>query len=299
MASILTYVGYSFIPLVNNFLLRSLAWVAYGYAQGLVMTGFWVSSNQSASISEYDTYYKQAIAHECGHGSFFPSQRLNTIVGFVLHSIDLVPYFAWQSTHHRHHLYANNLTRDNSWVPPTRDQYQSSIFQFVQRLEEVTEDSPFITFFQLVLQQILGLPSYFLIGLTAAEGSLTRPKSKHPLANGHVWPFSTLFRPEEAKLIFISDIGLGLVLGGLWYASQFVGAKMVFLLYVVPWMWVNHWVVAMTYLHHTHPKLPKFEDAAWTFVKGATATVDRSYGWTGRFFFHNAIDFHVVHHLFL
>ena len=56
--------------------------------------------------------------------------------------------------------------------------------------------------------------------------------------------------------------------------------------------------VAITFLHHTHPSVPKYENASWNFLRGATATIDRDFGYVGRFFFHNIIDFHVIHHLF-
>lgn len=57
-------------------------------------------------------------------------------------------------------------------------------------------------------------------------------------------------------------------------------------------------IVAITYLHHTHPDLPHFDADNWAFVKGALATVDRDFGFIGRYLFHGIIETHVVHHLF-
>lgn len=57
-------------------------------------------------------------------------------------------------------------------------------------------------------------------------------------------------------------------------------------------------LVAITYLHHTHPTVPHYDEANWTFVKGALGTVDRRFGFIGRHFFHEIIDYHVIHHLF-
>lgn len=56
--------------------------------------------------------------------------------------------------------------------------------------------------------------------------------------------------------------------------------------------------MAITYLHHTHPSVPHYTERAWTFTDGALATVDRTFGIIGRHFFHDIIDYHVVHHLF-
>jgi omega-6 fatty acid desaturase (delta-12 desaturase) len=56
--------------------------------------------------------------------------------------------------------------------------------------------------------------------------------------------------------------------------------------------------VAITYLHHTHPSVPHYAEGAWTFTKGALSTIDRSFGIIGRHFFHDIVDYHVIHHLF-
>lgn len=54
----------------------------------------------------------------------------------------------------------------------------------------------------------------------------------------------------------------------------------------------------ITYLHHTHPKLPKYTAESWTFVRGATATIDRDFGIIGTHFMHHISSDHVTHHLF-
>lgn len=210
----------------------------------------------------------------------------------------LTPYFAWQSSHRRHHIYANNMAKDHNYVPPQRSEYASSMFFDINRIDDLAEDSPLWIFARIILQQIVGFPWYLATNITASKGSLHRPKSTQPLGNSHFLPSSTLFRPEEAKFILASDIGLGLMLLGLWYIGNMIGFGTLTLLYFIPYMWVNHWIVAITYLHHTHPKLPKYEPESWTYLKGATATMDRDFGWVGRFFFHNIIEFHVIHHLF-
>lgn len=230
--------------------------------------------------------------------AFSPSTLLNNTLGFALHSALLTPYFSWQSSHRRHHIYANNLAKDHNYVPPRRDQYMESLFINVEHVSELTEDSPIVSFIRIIIQQVFGFPWYLATNITASKGSLYRPQSKSALGNSHFLPTSTLFRPEEANLILLSDLGLGVMAFGLWYAGTLVGFDTVALLYFQPYMWLNHWIVAITYLHHTHPNLPKFEAEAWTFLRGATATIDREFGWVGRHLFHNIIEYHVIHHLF-
>lgn len=78
-----------------------VGWLFYAFWMGTIMTGPWV------------------VGHECGHGAFSPSQTWNDIVGFVTHQALLVPYFAWQYTHAKHHRRTNHLTEGESHVPST------------------------------------------------------------------------------------------------------------------------------------------------------------------------------------
>jgi len=51
------------------------------------------------------------VQHDCGHGSFFKSERANNIVGGVLGLITLFPYGYWRKTHNIHHGSSGNLDR--------------------------------------------------------------------------------------------------------------------------------------------------------------------------------------------
>lgn len=72
------------------------------------------------------------------------------------------------------------------------------------------------------------------------------------------------------------------------YASRIYGFGNVVKYYGIPWMQVNHWIVMITYLHHTDPVLPHFREPVWNYQRGATATIDRDFlGWQGRFFLYD------------
>jgi len=51
------------------------------------------------------------IQHDCGHGSFFTSQRLNRIVGAVIGLLTLFPFAYWKKTHAIHHNTSGDLDR--------------------------------------------------------------------------------------------------------------------------------------------------------------------------------------------
>lgn len=51
------------------------------------------------------------IQHDCGHGSFFASQKANDFVGRCLGLVTLFPYGYWKKTHAIHHGTSGNLDR--------------------------------------------------------------------------------------------------------------------------------------------------------------------------------------------
>ncbi|MCC5857353.1 MAG: fatty acid desaturase [Ectothiorhodospiraceae bacterium] len=51
------------------------------------------------------------IMHDCSHGSFFRSRRVNDWVGRVMGVLTLTPYDLWRHTHARHHASSGNLDR--------------------------------------------------------------------------------------------------------------------------------------------------------------------------------------------
>ncbi|KAL4803815.1 fatty acid desaturase-domain-containing protein [Aspergillus unguis] len=264
--------------------LRILAWTAYGFMQGCVGTGIWI------------------LAHECGHGAFSPYQTWNDIVGWALHSLLLVPYHSWKITHARHHRYTNNTERDTAFVPWTESEYAARP-RYLPDWIEYFEDTPIYSMISLVGHQIAGWQMYLLFYVSAGTKSRPVQGKKSGWFGGqqsasHFDPGSSLWTENQRHLIAISDLGLLIVAAGVWFLAQRVGVLSAVLIYVVPYFWVHHWLVAITYLHHTHPSIPHYTDSSWTFTKGALSTVDRDFGFIGRHFFHHIIDHHVVHHLF-
>ena len=51
------------------------------------------------------------IFHDCGHGSFFRSKRLNAIVGVITGLLVFTPYHRWHRDHHIHHQTVGNLDK--------------------------------------------------------------------------------------------------------------------------------------------------------------------------------------------
>ncbi|GKZ83744.1 hypothetical protein AnigIFM56816_008840 [Aspergillus niger] len=276
--AILTY-GAFHIHLLPSLPLRALAWAVYGFFQGCVGTGIWI------------------LAHECGHGAFSKHQTFNDIVGWAAHSFLMVPYFSWKITHARHHRYTGHMEKDTVFVPWTDNELAKKKNVRIEQLKHLTEETPIVSFLQLIGHQLFGWQLYLFLNVTAGPKSLPENRPIRGAAS-HFNPFGDLFTKSQYFSIALTDLGL-LIMGSiLYYASTQIGAWNVVLLYFVPYLWVHHWLIAITYLQHTHPAVPHYTAESWTYTKGALATIDRSIGFIGRHFFHEIIDYHVVHHLF-
>jgi omega-6 fatty acid desaturase (delta-12 desaturase) len=86
------------------------------------------------------------IFHDCGHGSFFKSQKANHLVGVITGIITFTPYWAWRHSHAVHHATAGDLDRrgvGDVWTL-TYDEYQK--LPKVQKLIYRIYRNPFVIF---------------------------------------------------------------------------------------------------------------------------------------------------------
>jgi len=78
------------------------------------------------------------IFHDCGHGSFFRSKRMNTIIGVITGLLVFTPYHRWHRDHHIHHQTVGNLEKRGTGdvMTLTVDEYHkiSRWQRFVYRL---------------------------------------------------------------------------------------------------------------------------------------------------------------------
>ncbi|KAJ3205241.1 hypothetical protein HDU82_005328 [Entophlyctis luteolus] len=238
-------------------LVRFALWMIYGVVQGWVCTGIWV------------------LAHAL-----------------------LVPYFSWKITHSKHHKNCSNVDKDQVFIPSLRSEYPSRVRSADQAVPEhgkeeeeegdMFESPPIFDLLRLVRQQLFGWPSYIIANVSG---------QKFDVWASHFHSSSPIFDPHHAKQVIMSDIGIAIMLGILGYLAHTYSVMAVVKYYVIPYLWVNHWLVMITYLQHTDVRLPHYRGDDWTFLKGALCTVDRDFGFLNHFF-HHITDTHVVHHLF-
>eukprot|EP01084_Bolivina_argentea_P293606 504997_1 len=175
-----TYITEKYIPFIT---LRAALWLVYWYVQGAFMTGIWV------------------VAHECGHNGFTPNKLLNNVVGFILHTMLLVPYFSWQYSHAKHHAKTNNLELDTVHVPRMKHAKEPNDYSkprnrgMIDRLVRILKLS------------VLGWPLYLLFDVTGPPGH-----DDISFVN-HFNPYCLYFPKYMVNLVVLSDIGL---IGWIW-----------------------------------------------------------------------------------
>lgn len=259
----------------ENPLIRYLLWPLYWIGQGIVCTGIWV------------------LAHECGHQSFSTSKTLNNTVGWFLHSFLLVPYHSWRISHSKHHKATGHMTKDQVFVPKTRTQVglpaKDKTVQEDDEHVHLDEEAPIVTLFWMLIQFLFGWPAYLAVNASGQDyGQWT--------SHFHTW--SPIFEARNFTDIVMSDLGVLVTLGALIYSSIQFSLLTVTKYYIVPYLFVNFWLVLITFLQHTDPKLPHYREGTWNFQRGALCTVDRSFGKFLDHMFHGIVHTHVAHHLF-
>ncbi|KAJ2913907.1 hypothetical protein MD484_g6499, partial [Candolleomyces efflorescens] len=272
---------------------RFTLWAVYTFWTGLFATGLWV------------------IAHECGHQAFSESKAINNTVGFILHSALGVPYHSWRITHAKHHASTGHMTQDQVFVPHTRSELGlpalnpegenllgSRVSESVkQEMWEALGDSPIGAVIGSAKYLLGGWPSYILVNASGQK--------RYPKGTSHFNPTSPMFAAHHYNQVIISTIGIFIWLGCIGAAIYNYGFLTVFRVYLVPYLWVNHWLVLITFLQHTDPLLPHYRASEFTFQRGALATLNRSLlgdcgsimGWIGAHATNGISETHVVHHV--
>ena len=97
----------AWFQLSTTFLGYVVLWVAMFHS---LKIGYWLTFLIGMITAGFSTRLF-IFQHDCGHGSFFRSQKLNNIVGSVLGVITFFPYAYWRRTHAIHHATAGNLDR--------------------------------------------------------------------------------------------------------------------------------------------------------------------------------------------
>ncbi|KIM38876.1 hypothetical protein M413DRAFT_75526 [Hebeloma cylindrosporum] len=255
-------------------IVRPLLWLLYWGWQGVMFAGIW------------------CLGHEAGHNALSPYGPVNALIGILVHTFVLTPYYSWRVTHHTHHKSTNNLDRDETYVPRTREDFRLPDGKVAVRMDysDILEETPSFTLFKMFVRQFL------CRSLSIRHNRKGNPR--YPPYTSHFRPSSN-FHPKNRAYIIASNISIIIMLLFLFYFGYRRGWSALCAHYVLPWLVGSFTIVLFTYLQHSDPTVPYYRKDQWTFARGALATVDRPlFGWVGRFFLHNISSDHVAHHFF-
>ncbi|UJR23323.1 hypothetical protein I4U23_026337 [Adineta vaga] len=220
----------------------------YWYIQGTLYTSLFV------------------LGHDCGHGSFSFYPLLNDIVGTILHTWILAPYYTWKVTHNKHHKNTNNIDKDEVFYPQRGIPHEPSL------ADDILFWFPGFGWFH-----------YLFFGYT-------------PRSINHFNPLEPMFYNKHLTGVCLS---LGAYLGMFYlmylYASAF-GFLSLLAYHLIPVFIFACYMVIITMLHHTEIDIPWYADSEWNNVKGQLSTVDRHYGHVHSVI--HSIGTHQIHHLF-
>jgi omega-3 fatty acid desaturase (delta-15 desaturase) len=122
-------------------LTKSLAYMLFDYAMWggsflamlrLVKSATWAKMALWQKAAASLTYWNVAgffmwtifvVGHDCGHTTFSKHKWLNNVIGHLTHGSILVPFFPWQLSHRRHHMFHNHIDKDYSyqWFTPEKE----------------------------------------------------------------------------------------------------------------------------------------------------------------------------------
>ncbi len=206
--------------------------------------------------------------HDCCHGSYFASQRANTITGYLTGILALTPFDSWRHSHNVHHTTSGDLDRRGTgdvWTM-TVDEYLSASRR--KRLGYRLVRNPF---FLLLVVPIWFLIAYRIPGKIGARSvwitnlALAAIITAFSLTVG--WQTYLMVRLPVALLAWSAGVWLFYVQhqyeGSYWARSDsrtvedaaLKGSSYYKLPKVLQWMTGN---IGLHHIHHLRPRIPNY-----------------------------------------
>lgn len=223
------YIG-SFIPKLP-IILQYITWPIFWIVQGTLMTSLWVLAHEAGTLK---------FCKSLGHRAFSESVLINDIVGFILHTILLVPYHSWRISHGLHHSYTSHMEKDQVFIPKENESNTK------------VNNSFLATIIDIVAMLLIGWPLYLFFNISGN-------RSFNGKRTNHFEPTSPIFHERQYWLIVYSNIGIVSMIGfittlgimnGFWWIAKY---------YLLPYLVVNFWLVLITFLQHKRKVIFNFE----------------------------------------
>ena len=206
------------------------------------------------------------IHHDCGHGSFFKSQKANHILGMITGVLTFTPYYHWRWEHAIHHSSSGDLDRRGTgdiWTLTVQEYLESSRWRrFSYRLAR----NPVVLFVIAPLVLFLGINRI--------------PKPKAPI--------------RERYSVYLTNLAVGLMAVGLIWVF---GLKAYLIIQLTILMVAGSAGVWLFYVQHQFDGVYWERGEDWDYAKAALQgssfyKLPKVLQW-----FSGNIGFHHIHHL--
>lgn len=182
-------------------------------------------------------------AHDAAHGALFKNKVIAEILGSIFMLPSLNMYRLWSYGHNRiHHGFTSFSPLDWIWRPLTIDEYVNlnNMRKFLYKIE----------------RSLYGCGLHYIYKVW--------------------WPKMVAFAPsnlDKSKIFIIRvekliSLAFVLIVGFIYYRHG--GVLSAIIAVGIPFIVFNYVISLIVYLHHTHPKIPFFDDRAkWNHTIGA------------------------------
>lgn len=217
------------------------------------------------------------IGHDACHGAFTPYAWLNALLGRIAFMPSWHPYAGWEHAHnHVHHAWTNLRQKDYAWAPYSKADYDR-LAAWRRRI---------VRFYRTPL----GLGAYYFFDVYLQRTIFPSRKFRGHMRMRRFVADSLLvlaFVVAQGAFLIFASRRFG---GGSAVESLFFGQWLPFVL----WNWL---IAFLIFLHHTHPRIPWFDDSQeWTFYKGQIlGTAHVQFPGPINWVIHNIME-HTAHH---
>lgn len=219
------------------------------------------------------------ISHDAAHDAFTPRQWINSIVARVCFLPAWHSYTGWVHAHnHVHHGWTNLRTKDYVWSPMSKSEYDR--LSFVDRA------------LVRLYRSSLGYSFYYMYEVLLKKIFILQPEVRNRKVRW-LWVLDDLALVGGIVLQSVAIVELSR-----WMGITTNPAWLILGTVLLPAFLANYWIGFITYLQHTHPLIPWFDNQEdWSFymgqIKGTTHT---QFSYKINSLIHNVME-HTAHHV--
>jgi acyl-lipid omega-6 desaturase (Delta-12 desaturase) len=219
------------------------------------------------------------IAHDAAHDAFTPYRAINAVLARILFVPSWHSYTGWVHAHnHIHHGWTNLQQRDYVWAPLSLAEYRS-LPAWKRLLVRVYRWWP-------------GFGLYYLVEILVKKILIVQPETRR-WKNRLRWALDDLLVVLGVAAQTVATLAIARRLGATAHPALVIVAAQ-----IVPCLMALWLVGFVTYLQHTHPSIPWFQDLdEWTFYTGQVlGTTHTDFARGVNRLIHNIME-HTAHHV--